>query len=136
MNNKNLERFTRISFFIVFFWFGILKVIGISSAGELVKSLLDVTFLNFIEPQVFSIIFGLFEMFIGVVALFKKFNKLTFILLIAHLFTTFMPLYLLPSVSWKGLFVPTLVGQYIIKNLILLALGIYIFAGLSKNNRM
>ena len=48
--------------------------------------------------------------------------------MIVQMFTTFGPLVFLPSATWQRfLFVPTLEGQYIIKNVVLLALGYMIF---------
>jgi hypothetical protein len=44
-----------------------------------------------------------------------------FWLTIFHLFTTFLPTVFLPDTSWNQLFTPSLVGQYIIKNLVILA---------------
>jgi uncharacterized membrane protein YkgB len=44
--------------------------------------------------------------------------------------TTFLPLIFLPGESWQAPFVPTLVGQYIIKNLVLVAAAIGIAAHL------
>jgi uncharacterized membrane protein YkgB len=41
----------------------------------------------------------------------------------------FLPLILLPNMTWTGPFVPTLEGQYIIKNVVLLALALTIVAG-------
>lgn len=42
---------------------------------------------------------------------------------------TILPLILLPSIAWSGFLVPTLEGQYIIKNLAIMALA----AGVAAN---
>ena len=47
-------------------------------------------------------------------------------MLIPHAITTFAPLVLLPGLVWKSFFVPNLIGQYIIKNLVIIALAIFI----------
>ncbi len=127
---KNGLTISRISLFILFFWFGILKVFLLSPAGPLVTDLLDVTFLNFIAPDTFQRLFGLFEVIIGIMILFPKVERITFAVLLFHLFTTVMPLYMLPEHTWDGFLVPSLIGQYIIKNLALLSLGILLFANL------
>ena len=118
--------YARLSLFIIYFWFGILKVFMVSHANPLVTDLLNVTFLKVIPTHTFLILFGIFEMIIGVMALVKKWNKIFFILVVLHLFTTAMPLVLLIDVAWGSLFVPTLVGQYIIKNLALLSLAYFV----------
>lgn len=120
----------RIALFIIFFWFGILKVFLLSPAGPLVVTLLNHTFLGFIDPESFLIGFGLFEVILGIMILIPKLERITFALLALHLFTTILPLFLLPGETWSTKFVPTLVGQYIIKNAALLALGLVIFSNL------
>ena len=117
----------RLALFIVFFWFGILKVFGVSPATGLVKDLLQMT-LPFIPAAGFVIFLGLWESLIGILFLFPKATKWAFWLMIVQMFTTFGPLVFLPSATWQRfLFVPTLEGQYIIKNVVLLALGYMIF---------
>jgi uncharacterized membrane protein YkgB len=118
--------YARLALFIIYFWFGILKVIMVSHAAPLVTDLLNVTFLSFIPAHTFLIIFGIFEMIIGIIALVKKWNKTFFILVVLHLITTAMPLFMLIDASWGSLLVPTLVGQYIIKNLALLSLAYFV----------
>ena len=39
---------------------------------------------------------------------------------------TFLPLILLPEITWRSFMVPTLEGQYIIKNLVLIAAAIVV----------
>lgn len=118
----------RISFFIVFFWFGILKVFLISPAGPLVTELLTNTFLKFIPENTFMILFGLFEVAVGILVMIPKLERITFAVMGFHLFTTALPLGILPAITWDGIFVPTLIGQYILKNLVLLTLGMLLFA--------
>jgi uncharacterized membrane protein YkgB len=125
---KYSDEFARIAFFIVFFWFGILKVFLISPAGPLVSELLSSTFLQFIPENTFMILFGLFEVAIGILALIPKMERITFLVMGLHLITTALPLFILPDTAWYALFVPTLIGQYIIKNLVLLAVGMVLFA--------
>lgn len=121
----------RVSLFVVFFWFGILKVLGVSPAIPLVDDLLRAT-MPFMDPGTFNALFGLFEMCIGTLFLFRRFDRAVMPLFVAHMATTFLPLILLPSASWSAPFVPTLVGQYIIKNLVLLALALALVARMEK----
>lgn len=114
-------RLSRISLFVIYFWFGSLKVLGLSPANPLVAELLNRTLpsLNFNQ---FIIWFGLFEMLIGVLFLFPRLIKIAAVVLIAHMLTTFLPLVFLPEMTWHGFLTPTLEGQYIIKNLVILSL--------------
>ncbi len=127
---KNLKKLSaplaRFSLFIVFFWFGTLKIFGESPANPLVENLLSrtmpgITFENFI------IFLGIWEMAIGVLFIIPKMEKLAIILLIPHMITTFMPLVFLTEITWQSTFTPTLEGQYIIKNLVVIALAINLF---------
>jgi len=121
---------SRIALFIIFFWFGILKVFLLSPAGPLVTELLQATFLGWVDADSFVRIFGVFEVIIGFMILIPKLERITFAILFFHLFTTVMPLYIIPNQVWDGFFIPNLVGQYIIKNVALLSLGLVLFSHL------
>jgi uncharacterized membrane protein YkgB len=119
----------RISLFVVFFWFGLLKVIGLSPASALVQRLFEHT-ISFIPFGTFLIVFGIFECLIGILFLVKGAERVVIPLLLVHMITTAGPLFLLPSETWQRLLVPTLEGQYIIKNLVIIATGISLAAHL------
>jgi hypothetical protein len=119
----------RVGLFVIFFYFGLLKVVGLSPASELVQQLFERT-IHFMSFETFLISFGLFEMLIGVLFVIKGLERIVIPLLLIHMITTFMPLVLLPAVTWSGFAVPTLEGQYIIKNLALIASAIGIAAHL------
>ncbi len=116
----------RISLFIVYFWFGVLKVLGFSPAHDLVGNLLQET-IPFIPEEVFVIGLGLFEMLIGLMFLVKRLEKPSFYLTVFHLFMTSGPLVFLPAISWQGILIPTLVGQYILKNFLIFACAVVVF---------
>ena len=121
--------FARAVLFVVYFWFGILKILSVSPANPLVMQLQEKT-LPFLTFHQFIIFFSLYEMLIGILFLFSRFDRITIILFVLHMVTTFMPLVFLPQVAWQGMFTPTLEGQYIIKNLVLIALVMNIGANL------
>lgn len=124
IKNHNLL-FARLAIFVVYFWFGILKIFTVSPADPLVQSLLEKT-LPFISFHNFLILFALFEMLIGVLFLIRGAERLAVALLAIHLITTVLPLILLPQTTWQNWFVPTLEGQYIIKNVLIIALAFVI----------
>ena len=119
----------RLGIFIIFFWFGALKVINLSPASPLVAKLFNET-ISFLSFPTFLILFGLFECLIGILFLIRGAERVVIPLLFLHLLTTFMPLWLLPAVTWRGLLVPTLEGQYIIKNILIITAAITIAANL------
>ena len=125
--------FARLSLFIIYFWFGLLKLIGTSPANPLVEDLQQRT-IPFMSFDTFNIWFALFEMLIGVLFLFPKVTKIVLVLLGLHMITTVMPLILLPQVTWQAPLVPTLEGQYIIKNLLIISAAFFIAANHSKQD--
>jgi len=128
VDSKDLILFiNRFSLAIVFFWFGFLKVISISPAEGLVKSLYSATLSSFIEINSFVLILGIFECLIGIMWLFPKLTKWTFALFSFHMFTTFLPLIFLTQDTWQGDWALTLTGQYIVKNVVLVACALTIY---------
>ena len=115
----------RIAISTVYVWFGLLKLLGLSPATPLVHALFDgkisvVPFTAFYGP------FAIFEITIGVLFLVRGLERVAIFLLVLHLATTMLPLVFLPHIAWQAFLVPTLEGQYIIKNILIAALAIVI----------
>jgi uncharacterized membrane protein YkgB len=119
----------RFALFTVFFWFGILKIIGTSPANPMVMDLMNAT-LPFMTWEVFIILFSIYEMIIGITFLIPRLERLAFVLLIPHMVMTILPLIFLQSMTWQSFLTPTLEGQYIIKNLVIIALAVGVVAHL------
>ena len=128
------EPVARIGLFVVFLWFGALKLFGLSPATPLVQKLFEHT-IPFMPFSVFIVMFGLFEMLIGILFLIKGCERAVIPLLFLHMVTTFMPLFLIPKETWSGFLAPTLEGQYIIKNLVIIATAIGIAAHMHPLDR-
>lgn len=111
----------RLALFIVFFWFGFLKIVGVSPAKDIVTHLHHQTIEPFISVAYFIPLLGVVECLIGVLWLIPRFTKVAFILFSLQMITTFLPLILLPSEIWQSGLALTLAGQYIIKNVVLIA---------------
>jgi len=111
----------RISFGIIFIWFGILKLLGVSSAESLVKA--TVVWLPLGTPEFWLTVIGWWEVVIGVTFLFSATTKIAIALLFLQMFGTFMPLIVLPEITFQGgnIFTPSLEGQYIIKNIMIIS---------------
>ena len=116
----------RVPIFIIFFWFGFLKVIGLSPAQQFVQD--TVYWMPFLIAEVWTIIIGYWEMLIAICFLFKRTTLLGMILLFIQMSGTFLPLLILPDVTFQNSnpFLPTLEGQYIIKNIIIITAAILI----------
>jgi uncharacterized membrane protein YkgB len=115
----------RTAIFVVYFWFGFLKLLGVSPAGPLVQALFEKT-IWFMHFSTFYLLFSLFEMLIGILFLVRGLERLAIFLLSLHLVTTVLPLFLLPQIAWQGFLVPTLEGQYIIKNILIAAIAVVV----------
>ena len=121
----------RWSLGIVFFWFGILKPLGLSSAEELVRR----TVYWGVDPDWFVPLLGYWEMAIGVclidpgrwLGLGPWMTRIGILLLFLQMPGTFLPLVLLPDVCFTQVpHAPTIEGQYIIKNIVLIAAALVI----------
>ncbi|EAZ80948.1 hypothetical protein [Algoriphagus machipongonensis] len=123
---KITSQLGRLSLFTIYFWFGILKVLGYSPAEALVQNLFSQTIGTWLDFNLFCIGFGFFECALGILWLFPKLSKISLYILIAHMLTTFLPVLVLTEEIWQSWFTPTLVGQYIIKNLALISLALFI----------
>lgn len=114
----------RFAIFAVYFWFGALKVFSLNGAANpLVVALLGQTMPG-VSPESFLVAFGVFEMLIGLIFIIPRLERLGIFLLVLHLFTTILPIFIMPELTWQGFLVPTLEGQYIIKNILIIALAI------------
>ena len=112
----------RYSLAIIFIWFGILKPFGISPAADLVIS--TVHWLPWLEPLTWLYIIGWWEVAIGITFLFHRTIRIAIALLALQMVGTFMPLVLLPEVTFQPgriPYAPTMEGQYIIKNLLIIS---------------
>ena len=126
---------SRVAIFVIYFWFGFLKVIGQSPASQMVQNLFDKTIahipiVSLISFDLFIILFGLFEMLIGLLFIIPGKERLAIILFFIHMTTTILPLFFMSEV-WTDIFVPTLEGQYIIKNLALMACALSVWSSLT-----
>ena len=114
-------QFGRIALFLIYGWFGMLKALEVSPASPLV-----ITLLHEVAPwmniPLFLILFAFFEIVIGTTFLVIGARTWVVRLFLAHMVMTIAPLFLLPEETWSGFLVPTIMGQYCIKNIALVAL--------------
>ena len=124
----------RLSFGVIFIWFGILKPLGLSSAEGLLKA--TVIWLPFGSPEMWLIVIGLWEVVIGVFFFFKRTTRIAIVLLFLHMAGTFMPLIVLSEVTFQSnnILLPTLEGQYIIKNLMIISAALVLGGEIIRSN--
>ena len=127
----------RISFGIIFIWFGILKPLGISSAESLV--LATVPWLPVFEGETWVTIIGWWEVLIGVAFLFKRTIRIAIGLLALQMVGTFLPLVMLPEITFQSGYFPygpTMEGQYIIKNLMIISAALVVGGTVRRQNKI
>ena len=120
----------RLSLGIVFLWFGVLKYFPhMSPAETLASDTILVLTLGHIGPHISLPILATWECLIGLGLLTGIAKRATLFLLFAQMLGTLFPLFFFPARTFSVVpFVPTLEGQYIIKNLVLISAGIVIGA--------
>jgi uncharacterized membrane protein YphA (DoxX/SURF4 family) len=120
----------RLSLGIIFFWFGVLKFFpGLSPAQSLAGDTISVLSFGLLTPEAAVFILAVWECIIGLGLLSGRWLRATLFLLWLQMLGTITPLFLFPEVCFVSVpFVPTLEGQYIIKNLVLISAGIVIGA--------
>ncbi|MEN8145598.1 MAG: DoxX family protein [Gemmatimonadota bacterium] len=120
----------RISLGVVFLWFGLLKVFpGVSPAEDLAGQTIQALTGGLVIPSVGVPVLGVWESLIGLGLISGKALRITLILLFVQMAGTITPLFLFPGdVFVRAPFVPTLVGQYIIKNVVLVSAAIVVGA--------
>jgi uncharacterized membrane protein YkgB len=120
----------RISLGIVFLWFGVLKFFpNLSPAQELATRTIGVLTGGLIPHSVSLPILATWECLVGVGLLVGRGLRGILLLLYAQMLGTLTPIVLFPhEVFVRVPYAPTLEGQYIIKNLVLISAGIVVGA--------
>lgn len=120
----------RISLGIVFFWFGVLKFFpDLSPAQELATRTIETLSFGLVKPNLSLPVLAAWESLIGLGLISGKFMRITLLLLWLQMLGTITPLFLFPGDAFTRFpYAPTLEGQYIIKNVVLVSAGIVIGA--------
>jgi uncharacterized membrane protein YphA (DoxX/SURF4 family) len=117
----------RVALGVVFVWFGLLKPLGLSPAEPLV--LATVSWMPVLDPHAWLAVIGWWEVAIGVTFLFQRTLRIAVALLFLQMVGAFMPLAILSDVTFQAgrvPFAPTMEGQYIVKNLVLIAAALVV----------
>ena len=120
----------RISLGVVFLWFGVLKFFpGLSPAQDLAMRTIAALTGSNIDPNTALVVLAGWEVLIGIGLILGKRLRVVILLLLVQMTGTLMPLFLYPSETFTRVpYAPTLEGQYIIKNLVLIAAAVVIGA--------
>ena len=120
----------RFSLGIVFFWFGILKYFpNLSPAQDLATRTIEALTFGAIKPELSLPVLATWEVVVGLGLITGLFMRVIIALLLLQMLGTLTPLLLFPTETWTAFPVsPSLEGQYIIKNLVLISAALVIGA--------
>ena len=121
---------TRVALGVVFLWFGAIKFVpGWSPAADLAARTIEQITFGIVTPEIGLPLLAAWESLIGIGLLLGRFLRLTLLLLFVQMPGTMLPLILFPSETFTAFpHAPTMEGQYIIKNLVLIAAAIVVGA--------
>ena len=120
----------RLSVGIIFLWFGFLKFFpGLSPAEDLAARTIQVLSFGWIPPPMALTLLAVWECAVGLGLILGVYLRATLLLLWLQMAGTVTPLFIFPQEVFSQLpYAPTLEGQYIIKNLVLVSAGIVVGA--------
>jgi uncharacterized membrane protein YkgB len=120
----------RVALGVVFLWFGVLKFFpGVSPAETLAARTIEQLTFGAIRPNVSLPVLAAWESLIGVGLILNVWMRGILLLLAIQMLGTFTPLILFPTETFSVWpFVPTLEGQYIIKNIVLIGAAMVVGA--------
>ncbi|CAN5494886.1 DoxX family protein [soil metagenome] len=120
----------RVALGIVFLWFGALKLLPcLGPAEDLAARTIEALTFGVVPPSVALPVLALWEVAIGVGLLVGRWMRVVLLLLFVQMLGTVTPLVLFPAETWLRFPIsPTLEGQYIIKNIVLVTAAIVLGA--------
>lgn len=125
-------RLLRVTVAVVFIWFGALKVAGRSPVGDLVAQTV-----YWLPPAFFVPFLGWWEVVVGIGLLFGVALRLVLLLFWLQMAGTFLVLVLRPGLAFQGgnPLLLTVIGEFVIKNLVLIAAGLVIGSTVPRTRR-
>ena len=120
----------RVSLGVVFLWFGALKFFPeLSPAQELATRTISVLTTGHVPASVSLPMLAAWECVIGIGLILGRGLRIILLLLYAQMLGTLTPVFLFPHEVFTRIpYAPTLEGQYIIKNIVLVSAGIVVGA--------
>lgn len=120
---------------IVYLWFGMLKFFaGVSPAEDLAKATISRLTYGFLAPDLSILLLAIWETVIGLLLISNLFEKFALKLALVHIILTFLPFVYFPDLVFSMTpFGLSLLGQYIVKNIIILGVLIVL---LKESNKL
>ena len=111
-----------ISIGVIYLWFGVLKFFpNASPAEELAKNTIDILTFHIIPSNSSIILLATWETLVGLFLILNNWRRTTVVIAIIHIIFTISPIFILTEQVFSNTpFQLSLVGQYILKNLIII----------------
>ncbi len=128
----------RVSLGVVFVAFGVLKYFpGVSPAQNLTETTTRIVFFGLVPGAVALVLTATLECGIGLLLMSGRGLRVALYLLVVELLGILSPIVLLPGRLFAGPYgAPTLEGQYVLKDIILVAAAMVIAAGSFRGGRL
>ena len=126
---RNSLLILRLALALVFVWFGVLKLLDVSPVADLVAETLSI-----LPDRLAVVVTGVAEVTIGVGLLTARFPRVTLVMFFGLLAGTSLVLVTDPGRAFQNRnpFKLSTTGEFIVKNLILVAAGFTVVASLTK----
>ena len=111
-------------------WFGALKVLGVTPVADLVAATV-----YWVDPDWFVPLLGAVEILVGAGLILRRAMRTILAIFLAQMAGTFLVLILLPDVAFQdgNPLKLTVEGEFVIKNLVLLAAGLVVGATVRRD---
>ncbi len=120
----------RISIGLIFVWFGALKFFpGVSPAEDLAGGSIEILSFGLVQPAIGIPVLAAWECLIGVGMFVRRYMRFTILLLYVQMAGTFSPVVIMPEIVFETApLALTMEGQYIVKNVVVIAAALVIGA--------
>ena len=122
----------RLSLAAIFFWFGMLKLAGVSPAAELLRHSIP-----FLAAPPYIELLGLAEIVIAIGLVIERLANQAATLMILHLFCTLSVAIISPTLIFAPAFpVLTMDGEFLAKNFVLITAGLVVMSRRESTTRL
>ena len=135
-NPLNPFRVLRISIGVIYLWFGVLKFFyGLSPAEQVASQTIHQLTFGLLPDHLAIQTLAVWECLQGVLLISCRFMKTVLLLMFVHMAFTFTPFVFFPQQTFSHMGF-TLLGQYIMKNIIIISGGMVLWQRYVRNTPM
>ncbi len=128
INSMEKKNMLSVSIGVIYLWFGTLKFFpGVSPAETIAMDTITELTLGLIPSDVCLLLLAIWETVLGIALIVGFLNRFAYVLALVHMVLTFTPFFFFPELTFtKAPFGLTLLGQYIMKNIVFLGLLVFL----------